>query len=107
MYYHLRDFPSSPGVKTSPSNAGCAGSIPGQGVRSQTLLGSARKPENKQQKPYCNKFNKDFKNGPHQKQKSLKMDKINMVSKSQKRVMCQSKCYMIYYSCYQFYNFVF
>ena len=27
----------------------------------------AKKPEHKKQKQYCNKFNKDFKNGPHQK----------------------------------------
>ena len=27
----------------------------------------ARKPEHKQQKQNCNKFNKDFKSGPHQK----------------------------------------
>ena len=37
------DLPGSPVVKTSPSNAGGAGSIPGQGAK---------------------KFNKDFKNGP-------------------------------------------
>ena len=29
----------------------------------------ARKPEHKQQKQYCNKFNKDLKNDPHQKKK--------------------------------------
>ena len=29
----LRDFPGSPVVKTSPSNAGGAGSIPGQGAK--------------------------------------------------------------------------
>ena len=28
-----------------------------------------QKPEHKQQKVYCNKFNKDFKNGPCQKKK--------------------------------------
>ena len=29
----FRDFPRSPVVKTSPSNAGGAGSIPGQGTK--------------------------------------------------------------------------
>ena len=29
----FRDFPGSPVVKTSPSNAGGAGSIPGQGTK--------------------------------------------------------------------------
>ena len=27
----------------------------------------AKKPKHTEQKPYCNKFNEDFKNGPHQK----------------------------------------
>ena len=34
----------------------------------------AKKEEHKQQKKYCNKFNKDFKNGPHKKKKSLKIN---------------------------------
>ena len=52
-------------VKTSPSNAGGAGSIPGQGAG----IPHASQPinQNIKQKQYCNKFNKDFKNGPHQK----------------------------------------
>ena len=29
----------------------------------------AKEPEHKQQKQYCNKFNKDFKNGQHLKKK--------------------------------------
>ena len=55
-------------VKTLPSNAGSAGSGPGQGAKIPTCL-KAKKPKQKQ---YCNKFNKDFKNGPHQ-EKSLKI----------------------------------
>ena len=35
----------------------------------------AKEPEHKQQKQYCNKFNKDFKNGPHQLKKNLKKKK--------------------------------
>ena len=33
-----RDFPGGPVVKTSPSNAGGAGSIPGQGAEIPTCL---------------------------------------------------------------------
>ena len=29
----------------------------------------AKKPKHTKQKPYCNKFIEDFKNGPHQKKK--------------------------------------
>ena len=54
-------------VKTLPSNAGGAGSIPGQGAKIPHALGP--KKQNIKQKQYCNKFNKDFKNGPHQKRK--------------------------------------
>ena len=63
-----RDFPGGPVVKTSPSNAGGAGSIPGQGTKIPHA--SWLKNQNIKQKQYCNKFNKDFKNGPHQKKKS-------------------------------------
>ena len=63
------DFPGSPVVKTSPSNAGGAGPIPGRGAKIPHALGP--KNQNIKQKQYCNKFNKDFKNGPHQK-RSLK-----------------------------------
>ena len=52
-------------VKTSPSNAGGAGSIPSRGAK--IPHGSGPKNQNIKQKEYCNKFNKDFKNGPHQK----------------------------------------
>ena len=52
-------------VKTSPSNAGGAGSIPGQGAKNPHP--SWPKNQNIKQKQYCNKFNKNFKNGPHQK----------------------------------------
>ena len=57
-------------VKTSPSNAGGAGLIPGWGAK----IPHASQPENQniKQKQYCNKFNKDFKNGPHQKKYKIK-----------------------------------
>ena len=64
-------FPGGPVVKTSPSNAGSVGSIPALGAK----IPHGSQPQNqnikKQQKQYGNKFNKDFKNGPHQKKKNL------------------------------------
>ena len=49
-----------------------------QGAQVQSLFGELRphmpwgpKPKNVKQRQYCDKFNKDFKNGPHKK-KSLK-----------------------------------
>ena len=41
------------------------GSIPGRGAK--IPHGWWPKNQNIKQKQYCNKFNKDFKNGPHQK----------------------------------------
>ena len=61
--YH--DFPGCTVVKTSLSNAGGADSIPGRGAKIPHA--SRTKNQNIKQKQYCNKFNKDFKNGPHQK----------------------------------------
>ena len=54
-------------VKTSPSNTGDAGSVPGQ--RAKVTYSSGHNTQNIKQKQYCNKFNKDFKNGPHKKRK--------------------------------------
>ena len=68
-----RHFPGGPVVKTLPSNAGGAGSIPGRGA--EIPHASWPKNQNVKQKQYCNKFNKDFKNGPHQKKKNLKENK--------------------------------
>ena len=68
----LTDFPGSPAVKTSPSNAGGVGSIPGQGA--EIPHASGPKNQNIKQKQYCNKLNKDFKNGPHQKILKKKKD---------------------------------
>ena len=54
-------------LRLPPSNAGGAALIPGQGAK----IPHASRPKNQniKQKQYCNKFNKDFKNGPHQKKK--------------------------------------
>ena len=52
-------------VKTLPSSAGGAGSIPGRGAKITHALWP--KNQNIKRKQYYNKFTKDFKNGPHQK----------------------------------------
>ena len=52
-------------VKNLPSHTGGAGSIPGQG--GTITRASWPKDQNIKQKQYFNKFNKDLKNGPHQK----------------------------------------
>ena len=70
----MGDFPGDPVVKTSPSNAGGASFIPGQ--RAKILHDWQPKNQNIKQKQYCNKFNKDFKNCPHQN-KNLKKKKKN------------------------------
>ena len=61
-----KDLPNGPVIKISPSNARDEGSIPGGGAE----IPYASRPRNKKttkQKQYCNKFNKDFENGSHQK----------------------------------------
>ena len=67
---NFRDFPSGPVVGTSPSNSGGACSIPDRGTRIPHA--SQSRNQNTEQKQYCNKCNKDFKYGPHQKKKTLK-----------------------------------
>ena len=59
-------FPGRPVVKTLPSNTGGTGSFPGQGAK--ILLALQPKHQSIRLKQYCNKFNKDFKNGSHQKE---------------------------------------
>ena len=67
----FKDFSGGPVGKTSPSNAGDVGSIPGWGAKITHALGP--KPQNTKHKQYCNSFSKDFKNGPHKKEKVLKV----------------------------------
>ena len=55
----LRDFPGGPVVKTSPSNTGAVGSIPDWGAKI-SHASQWKKPNSK----CCNKFSKEFKNGP-------------------------------------------
>ena len=57
----MRDFPGGLLVKTSPSDAGGVGSIPGWGAKIPMPQGKKQnktKTEHKQQKQYCNKFNR-------------------------------------------------
>ena len=56
-------------VKTLPSNAGGAGSIPGWGAKISHA--SWPKNQNIKQKQHCNKLSKDFQNGPHPKKKKI------------------------------------
>ena len=66
-----KDFPGCPVLKTSPFNAGSMlQSLVGE-LRSHRPHASWPKKKKKRKKQYCNKFNKDFKNGLHFK-KSLK-----------------------------------
>ena len=69
-----RDFSGGPVVKTLPSNAEEAGLIPGRGAK--ILHASRPKQPKHKQKQHCNKFNKDFKNGPHQKNLLEKVERI-------------------------------
>ena len=52
-------------VGPSPSNADDVGSIPGWETKIPHV--SWLRNQNIKQKQHCNKFNKDFKNGPHPK----------------------------------------
>ena len=64
------DFPGSPVIKTSPSNAGGVGSIPGGGGK----IPCASWPKNPKYFITKNKQktqDKDFKNGSHKKEKIL------------------------------------
>ena len=61
----MGDFLGSPVVKTSPSNAGGAGSIPGGGAKIPHASYGI-KPKHKTE-ANCNKFSKDVKNGPHER----------------------------------------
>ena len=60
-------------VITSLSNAGSTGLIPGQEAKTPHVFWPKKTPPKTkntlEQKQYCNKFNKDFKNGPHEEKK--------------------------------------
>ena len=84
-------------VKTSPSKAGGVGSIAGQRAKIPHALRPKRKTtktktkhQNIKQKQYCNKFNKDFKNGPHQKNLFKKRTKTK-VSRRKKLIKIRAE----------------
>ena len=56
---------------------GGTGLIPGRGAKIPHA--SLPKNQNIKQKQYCNKFNKDFKNGPHQKKNLKKKSEHNWI----------------------------
>ena len=61
-------FPGSPVVKTSSCNEAGVGLSPGWGANiPHASKPKKKKNQNIKRKQYCffNKFNKDFKNGPH------------------------------------------
>ena len=61
-------LPWQPVVKTSPSNVGGVVRSLVSELRFHMHCSKKKKTKKKvKQKQYCNKFNKDFKNGPHQK----------------------------------------
>ena len=66
------------GLRLCISIAGFVGLIPGQGIKIPHALWP--KNQNIKQKQYCNKFNKDFKNGPHQKIINLGPEYIEFIS---------------------------
>ena len=63
------DLLGSPVVRASPSKAGGEGSIPDGGAKIHMSCG--HKNQNTEQKQYCNKFNNDLNNGPHQKSETV------------------------------------
>ena len=62
-----QDFLGSLVVKTSSSSAGGVGSIPGGGARVALASWPKKKKKKIKHKQYYNKFDEDFKNGPHKK----------------------------------------
>ena len=71
----LGNFPGGPVARTSPSNAGGVGSIPGRGTK--TPHASQLKNQKRKQKQYCNKFNKGFKKMVYIKKKKKSWEKKN------------------------------
>jgi len=62
-------------VEISASNTRNVISVPGRQLRPHTPCGQKKQNVKKQktQKQYCNTFNKDFKNGPHQEKSSKRI----------------------------------
>ena len=80
-----RDFSGGPVVKTLPSNVGGMGSILGWGAKiPRTPLPNRSK--YKQQKKYCKKSNKGFKNGPHERYLYFKSIDLIEIKNIQRKV---------------------
>ena len=88
---HLWDFPGGPVAKTSPSNAGGAGSIPGGGAK--IPCASRPKDQTIKQKQYCTKFSKDsfkkiflgsFPSGSDGKESACNAGDLSLVSRLRK-----------------------
>ena len=70
-----------------PSGAGGTGSsVPGWGTK---IPHASYKNQNIKQKQYCNKLNKDFKNGPHQKKKKNFKEKEEIGRKEEVSIYLQ------------------
>ena len=81
----MEDFFSGPVVRTLPFNAGNADLIPGWEAKiPYALWQKKKKNQNTKEKQCCNKFNKDFLNGPllKKKKKSLKNKKKRKCERS-------------------------
>ena len=70
---HSRDFPGGPVVKTSPSNAGGAGSIPGRGAK----IPHASRPKNQNRSNTVTNSIKTLKMVHIKKKKILKKNFFN------------------------------
>ena len=71
-----REFPGGPVAKILPSRAWGVCSIPGQGAEIPHAPKQNKTKWNVKQKQYCNKFNKDFKNGPYQNTNLKKKNRV-------------------------------
>ena len=85
------DFPGGPVVRTSPSNAGGVGLIPGGRAKIPHASWPKKRKEKNQnikQKRYCNKFNKDLKKMVNIKKKPLEKKRKKENSSSSDVEMC-------------------
>ena len=76
-------------VRTSSSSAGDVGSILSWGPKIPHTSGL--KNQSIKQKPYCNKFSKVFKNGPHQEKIFIKKITEIKVTKISQEVLVNSE----------------
>ena len=94
----IRDFPGSPVVKISPSNAGGTCLIPGWGAKIPHASGPTN--QNIKQKQYCNKLNKDLKWSTSKK--SLKKKQNKRLTQPKKGKLMHKWKIMFYWFFYLF-----